>query len=404
MNSRFHLFIVATLIVVLSGLSGCSQVKKLKFWGGGKAKPVVLKPLKEVKTSLKTNSLWQVNTGSTMGENKLHPYLDTKIIFVAGGTTASAWQAANGKVLWKTQIGETITAGINGTLLSNPQTRRTTKPIADQIFIGTISGNAIALDAKTGKIQWIERLSSEVLSISPSDNGRVVFRTVDGKLHGLTSNTGELVWQRSQKAPALTQLGAGVPIIVANMVIAGFDNGKVVAYDLQTGQQLWEVVLALPSGNSDLEQIVDVDGKLKSFGNALFANSLNGSTVGINLETGKQAWSKSFSSSTGVDASGFGLFSSDDKGNIWTFDPQTGDPAWSLDDLKGRQPSVPILLNNTTLVVTDIQGNIHFIKAEDGSFVARQKGDPKGYSVDPLISGKQLYLIGKSGLLSKYSL
>jgi len=404
LNSRFHLFIVASLIVVLSGLSGCSQVKKLNIFGGDKAKPVVLKPLKEIKTSLKINSVWQVNTASVMGENKLHPYLDTKTIYVAGGTTASAWQTANGKALWKTQIGEIITAGVNGTLLSNPQTRRETKPLADQVFIGTNSGNAIALDAKTGKIQWIERLSSEVLSVSPSDNGRVAFRTVDGKLHGLTAKTGELLWQRSQKTPALTQLGAGVPIIVANIVIAGFGNGKVVAYDLKSGQQLWEVVLALPSGNSDLEQIVDVDGKLKSLGNALFANSLNGSTVGINLETGKQAWAKGFSSSTGIEASAFGLFSSDDKGNVWTFDPQTGDPSWSLDDLKGRQPSVPMLLNNTTLVVTDIQGNIHFIKAEDGSFIARQKGDPKGYSVEPTILGKSVYLIGKSGLLSKYSL
>ncbi len=404
MNSRFHLFIVASLIVVLSGLSGCSQVKKLNPFGGNKAKPVVLKPLKEIKTSLKTNSVWQVKTASAMGENKLHPYLDTKTIYIAGGTTASAWQAANGKVLWKTQIGETITAGVNGTLLSNPLTKRAVKPIADQVFLGTNSGNAIALDAKTGKIQWIERLSSEVLSVSPSENGRVAFRTVDGKLHGLTAKTGELIWQRSQKTPALTQLGAGVPIIVANIVITGFDNGKVVAYDLQSGQLLWEVVLALPSGNSDLEQIVDVDGKLKALGNALFATSLNGSTVGINMETGKQAWAKAFSSPTGVEASEFGLFSSDDKGNVWAFDPQTGNPAWSLDDLKGRQPSVPMLLNNTTLVVVDAKGNIHFIKADTGKFVARQKGDPKGYSVEPVISGKNVYLLGKSGLLSKYSL
>lgn len=404
MNSRFHLFTVVSLIVLLSSLSGCSQVKKLKFWGQDKSKAVVLKPLKEVKTSLKINKIWQVNTTSAMGENKLHPYLDTKTIYVAGGTSASAWQVSNGKAVWKTQIGENITAGVNGTLLSNPQTKRAVKTTADQVFIGTASGNAIALDAKTGTIQWIERLSSEVLSVSPSENGRVAFRTVDGKLHGLTAKTGELVWQRGQKTPALTQLGAGVPVIIANIVISGFDNGKVAAYDLQTGQQFWEVVLALPSGNSDLDQIVDVDGKLKPLGNALFATSLNGSTVGINLTTGKQAWAKAFSSPTGIEASDFGLFSSDDKGNVWAFDPQTGNPAWSLDDLQGRQPSVPILLNNSNLVVTDVQGNVHFIKATNGSFVARQKGDPKGYSVEPTVSGNNVYLIGKTGLLSKYSL
>ena len=394
MNSRFRLFVVAGLIILLSG---CSQA-------GKKSEVAVLEPLKAIKTTLKTRSAWQVKTDSAMGENKLHPYTDRKLIYIAGGTTASAYQTSNGKVLWKTEIGETITAGVNGTLLSNPQARKKVKKSASQVFIGTSSGNAIALDAKTGKIQWIERLSSEVLAVSPSENGRVAFRTVDGKLHGLTAKTGELIWQHTQKTPALTQLGAGVPIIVSNIVIAGFDNGKVAAYDLQAGQKLWEVVLALPSGSSDLDQIVDVDGKIKAMGNALFANSLNGSTVGINMESGKRAWAKAFSSPTGLDVSGFGLFSSDDKGNIWAFNPQTGEPAWSQNSLLGRQPSVPMLINNTTLVVTDIEGNIHFIKAETGTFIARQKGDPKGYSVEPTVSGKHVYLLSKTGLLSKYSL
>lgn len=385
-------------------LSACTQVKESKLFGSGKAKVVKLDPLKDIKTTLKTNKAWQVNTANVMGDNKIHPYLDNKTIFVAGGTSASAYQVANGKQVWKAQIGEKITAGVNGTLLANPQSRKSVIPAATQIFLGTNSGNAISLDAKTGKIQWIERLSSEVLAVSGSENGRVTFRTVDGKLHGLDSKTGELMWQRSQKTPALTQLGGGVPLIVSNMVVAGFDNGKVAAFELQTGKPIWEVVLALPSGNSDLEQIVDVDGRMVALGNALFATSLNGSTAGINMEQGKPVWVKAFSSPTGLDANSTGIFSSDDKGNIWGFDPQTGDPVWSLDDLAGRQPSAPMIINNTTLVVTDIEGNIHFINTTDAKFRARQKGDPKGYSVEPTISGNSVYLMGKTGILSKFNL
>ena len=403
MNPRFSLYRVTFLLIVLSGLTACAQIKALNPFAD-KDKPIVLKPLQKVQTSLKTNSVWQINTASASGENHLRPYIDNKAIYIAGGATASAFQTANGKALWTTQIQELITAGVNGTLLSNPLRNRTVKPFADQVFLGTENGNAIALDAKTGKIQWIERLSSEVLSVSSSDDGRVVFRTVDGKLHGLTAKTGELIWQRSQKTPALTQLGASVPVIIANIVVAGFDNGKIVAFDLQTGQQLWEVILSLPSGNSDLAQIIDVDGRLKTLGNALFATSLNGSRVGINLETGKQVWGKSFSSSTGMDASSSGLFSSDDEGNLWAFDPQTGDAAWTKDELEGRDPSVPMLVNNKALVVTDSEGNIHFLKPQNGDFIARQKGDPAGYNVEPTVQGKNVYLFGKSGLLSKYSL
>ncbi len=401
MNSRFS-FVLALCSALL--VSGCTQMKESKLFGGGKPAVVKLAPLKEIKTSLNTKKVWEINTTSAMGESKIHPYIDSKTIFIAGADSASAHLTSNGKQLWKVQIGEKVTAGVNGTQLANPQGRKSVIASATQIFLGTNSGNAIALDAKSGEIQWIERLSSEVLSVSGSENGRVAFRTVDGKIHGLDSKTGELIWQRSQKTPALTQLGAGVPLIVSNMVVAGFANGKIAAYDLQTGQPLWEVILALPSGNSELEQMVDVDGRLKVLGNALFATSLNGSVAGINMEEGKQVWGRAFSSPNGLDVAETGVFSTDDKGNVWSLDPQSGGPIWSLDDLAGRQPSVPVLINNALFVVTDMDGNIHFLNTTDAKFRARHKGDLKGYSVEPTISGKSIYLFGKSGLLSKYTL
>ncbi len=400
MNLKSSLLVFASVTFLLGGCS------KFKIPGSQlferESKPIPLKALTAVTPTLKTISVWQVSTGSAMGENKIHPYIDSQAIYVGGGSSASAWQKSNGKLLWNSSIGETVSAGVNGTLLANPQTGTPAKSTAEQVFIGTTTGNAISLDAKTGKIQWIERLSSEVLSVSPSHNNRVVFRTIDGKLHGLSASTGELIWQRSQTTPALSLLGASVPIIVSSLVIAGFDNGKVAAYDLLTGKDIWQVPLALPRGNTELERIIDIDGKLKPLGNALFTASLNGSASGINMETGKPAWSRAFSTSVGVNANPQGLYSSDDKGNIWKINPSTGDPLWSMDDLLGREPTVPALLGTANIVVADKQGNIHWINAENGKFTARSKGDPAGYSVEPEISGNSVYTIGKKGVLNKF--
>ena len=386
-------------------LGGCS---KFKIPGSQlfdrPAKPVPLKALAAVTPTIKISNDWQVSTGSNMRENKVHPHIDKQTVYVAGGYSASAWQQANGKILWKTAIGETVSAGVNGTLLSNPQTGVPAKTTAEQVFIGTTSGNAIAMDAKTGNIQWIERLSSEVQSVSPAHNNRVVFRTIDGILHGLSSVTGELIWQRSQTTPSLSMLGASVPVIVSTIVIEGFDNGKVAAYNLQTGKEIWQVTLALPRGNTELDRVIDIDGKLKPLGNALFAASLNGSASGINMETGKLAWSRPFSTSVGVNADPQGLYSSDDKGNVWRIDPNNGTPIWSMDDLQRRQPTVPALVGTANIVVADKQGNIHWINVQTGKFVARSKADSAGYSVEPEVSGNSIYAIGKSGVLSKITL
>lgn len=380
------LFISFSLALTLSACSPTQQV-----FGNKTVRAIPLKPLKKVVSTKNTAAVWQVKTGSAMGENKVHPYIGNQAIYVAGASSVSAWNKNTGKLLWKTEIGEQISAGVNGSYVNTPS-----------IYIGTSTGNAISINASTGKIQWIERLSSQVLSVSPEKKGRVAFRTIDGKLHGLASDSGELIWQRSQRTPVLTLMGASVPVIVGPLVISGFDNGKVAAYQLQTGKPAWEVTLALPRGRTELERLVDVDGKIKQLGNALFAASVNGSTDGIDLARGAIAWGKKFSTSTGVTGDPQGLYSTDDKGNIWKLQPQTGNPVWSIDDLLRYEPTLPALVSSSLIVLGDKKGNIHWINTATGKFVARNKGDVAGYSVEPEVEGNAVYTIGKTGLLSKF--
>lgn len=358
------------------------------------SRPIPLPTLKEVTKSINTKKVWQVNTGSAVGAHKIHPYISGGSIFIAGGNTASSWHKDSAKPQWKINIGENISAGVNGGGSSN-----------SQIFLGTSNGNAIALDSRNGKTLWIERLNSEILAVSQAQNNRVVFRTIDGKLYGLNSNTGEIIWQRSQPTPALSLYGSGVPLILGSdensFVISGFDNGKIAAYSLLNGTPAWEATLAEPRGQSELDRMVDVDGKLKVMGTALFANALNGNATGISLKDGKLAWIKKFSSSTGFDANPQGLYSSDSEGNIWKFQPQTGTPVWKMDDLKRREPTTPILVNSSVIVVGDKQGNLHWINTETGKFVARDKGDPTGFSIAPEVVGNAVYSLGKSGVLTK---
>lgn len=383
---RKHILVI-TLITTTVLLSGCGQL-----FGSKASRPTPLKPLKAFETTINTKKVWEVKTGSAMGENKIHPYIDANTIYIAGSRSASAWQKANGKARWKTDIGETVSAGVNG----NANTINNI-----QVFIGTSNGNAISLNAKTGKVQWIERLSSEIQSISPSNNGRVAFRTIDGKLHGLSSTTGELIWQQSQTSPALTLYGASVPILVGPLVVAGFDNGKVAAYQLLNGEKAWEVTLAEARGTTELDRIIDIDGKLMSLGSVLFGASLHGQVRGIDLAKGKTAWFKPFSTSTGINVNSRGLYSSDDKGNIWRIKPNTGEPIWKMDDLQRYEPTLPALAGDSLLVIADKKGNIHWVNANTGLFVARNQSDPAGYSVEPEVNGRSVYSIGKSGVLSR---
>jgi len=390
-NTRLPPYVLNSVLIasVSLAVAGCSgqSIPGSQLIGQNVYVAPVLKPLKAIESNVNAQGLWQVNTGTGVSNAKIHPFVNQTAVYAANGSSVSARDKTSGKTIWSNPIGESISGGVNGD--------ETT------VFVGTRNGTAAALDAKTGQIKWISTLGTEVLAVSPSSQGRVVYRTIDGKLHGLNSANGEAAWQRQQRTPQLSVYGASVPIIVDKGVIAGFDNGKLAAYDLLSGKPIWEVTLSVPKGSSELDQLVDIDGRLKPLGNALFASNNNGRMAGVNMGNGNVGWARVFSSITGADANESGVFSADEKGHIWKIQPLNGKNVWSQDDLENRQPTTPTLTASGSHAITgDKQGNLHWVDTQNGKITARINGDPAGYHVPVLIDGDIVYALGRGGVLS----
>lgn len=406
MKTRLPPYVLNSILIASASLAiaGCSgqSIPGSQLIGQNVYIAPVIKPLKAIEGNVNAQTLWQVNTGTGVSNAKIHPFANSTAIYTANGASVTAWDKTSGKALWSNPVGEFITGGVNG----NNET----------VFAGSRDGTAVAFDAKTGKIKWISALGTEVLAVSSASKGRVVFRTIDGKLHGLNSADGEAVWQRQQRTPQLSVYGASVPIVVDTGVIAGFDNGKLAAYSLLSGKPIWEVTLSVPKGSSELDQLVDIDGRLKPLGNALFASNNNGRLAGINMGNGDVGWARVFSSITGSDATAKGVFSTDEKGHIWKIDPLSGKDIWKQDDLENRQPTAPTLTaSGSHIVIGDKQGNLHWIDTSNplrdkdgkvsqsgsgGKVTARISGDPAGYHVPVLRQSETIYAFGRSGVLT----
>src|SRR3981081_1477496 len=84
------------------------------------------------------------------------------------------------------------------------------------------------------------RVNSELLS-GPAIGGEVVvIRSVDGRLHGLDAHTGKELWSVEQQVPRLSLRGTAIPVVAKEVAISGFDNGKVMAVSLITGDTVWD--------------------------------------------------------------------------------------------------------------------------------------------------------------------
>ncbi|MEE9303762.1 MAG: outer membrane protein assembly factor BamB [Thiotrichaceae bacterium] len=380
-------------IITFPVLSGCSLLPSqlaTPFQQVSAETPKALNPL-SAKNRVAPKLLWQSKLNTHHDEHiKVYPKIIGNAIVVAGQNSVSSWNKKTGKLQWNEFLGETITGGLNAT--------------KETVFVGTENGSALALDSKTGKTRWITLLKQPIVAISNVKEDKIVFRTLNGKIHTLSATNGEHLWQRTQQTPALSLQGASTPMLAGPFVITGFDNGSVVAYELDSGKEVWSAKLGLESSLTELSRLIDIDAEMTAIGTALFAVSYQGFIAGIDMRKGKVGWKRKLSSFTGIDANEKELFVSDNQGQIWKLDPLTGKPIWKNDDLLRRAPTAPVIVGSSLVVVGDSEGYLHLYNRKTGDIIGRIQGDRRGYTVTPVVQGNTIYTLGKSGLLSAYSM
>jgi outer membrane protein assembly factor BamB len=126
-----------------------------------------------------------------------------------------AMSAQNGRRLWSVKTKLALSAGpeVDGGL----------------VVLGSSDGDIIALAAADGKERWRKSIGSEVLARPLIVKDVVVIRTVDGHVEAYSVTDGSNRWAVDEQVPRLTLRGTSPPILAGDRVIAGFDNGKVLA-------------------------------------------------------------------------------------------------------------------------------------------------------------------------------
>jgi len=212
---------------------------------------------------------------------------------------------------------------------------------------------------------------------------------------------GSVSWAMEQSVPALTQRGSSVPIVVGNTIIAGFDNGRLIAVDLSDGVTEWEAVLTPPSGRSDLERLADVDGALAAVGQDVYACGYNGMLAALAAESGQVLWTREVSSPAGVAADWNNIYTIGNQGEVIALLRRNGDDVWRQESLLRREPTAPVAFS-TAIVVGDLEGYVHFFSNFDGRPVARERVGKGMISGSPAVMGDKLFVQSESGVLAAF--
>jgi outer membrane protein assembly factor BamB len=378
------------LFTMIFSIAGCSTISG--WFDSDDDDPMAPVALSDITETVKIKELWSVGVGDGQGDGfyRLQPAISGEVIYAASADgEVVAVDRKRGKTLWEVDLDLSLSGGVG--------------VYKDVLLLGSSEGLVLKLDANTGEQLWTTMLTGEILS-PPQANGKVVVaQTYNGKLQGLDFATGQLLWTYNSKVPVLTIRGTSVPIMENNRVYAGFSNGRVLAFDAQTGSIVWDGRVAIPQGRSEIERIVDVDGTMELAGNELYAVSYQGSVVAIDVESGRKIWQQKASSFSGVSL-GFGnVYAADEDGTLNAFMRNGEGVRWSQGALGYRQLSRPTPVGSY-VTVGDFEGYLHVLSQVDGDFVGRVRVDSDGVRADMLSEDGILYVFANDGELVAYEI
>ena len=342
--------LVGASIAALALLSGCGETE-------------IEKPaeLVDIQATLKVDRLWSVSLGGGAEHLRLalRPIVVDDVLYTASHKgDVVALSATNGRRLWSTRTKLPLSAG--------PEVGE------GVVVLGSSDGDVIALSAEDGKELWRQSIAAEILAQPLIVRDLVVVRTVNGRLEALSLTDGTSRWSIEESVPRLTLRGTAPPVLAGDRIIAGFDNGRVLAVDARSGEVLWETIVNAPSGRTELERLADIDAPARVSGNDVFVVGFQGRMAMLALESGQIWWARDASSYRGFAMDERTLYLTGADGVIMALRRTDGAVLWEQDALLRRSLTAPAI-DGDAIVVGDLEGYVHWLDKATGDELARHK-------------------------------
>jgi len=388
------LTILLTCLPLLSGCAGLdagrdmiSGLSDAIFGEDDTADPPAV--LTEYPMELQFDVLWKESVGDGPDKQflKLIPVVQADRIYAADREgTLQARNSGNGDLVWEAETDLAFSAG--------PGLGRQT------VIMGGTAGEVVAFDIGSGAQKWLTNVPSEVQAVPLITNGVVIIRTTDGKVIALREEDGVQLWLSEGSVPALSVRGAGKPANNENTLIIGSANGKMQALQLSDGKSLWEATIAIPTGRSEIERLVDLDVDPVISRGAIYISSFQGGTSSVSEVDGDVIWrNPEVSSYTGISADFRYLYISDINSEVSQLDQRSGAALWKQKDLHNRQLTAAVVSDNY-VVVGDFEGYVHWLSISDGRLLGRIQITDSPIEAKPVVADGIVYIYAKDGALA----
>lgn len=366
------------LLAVVTCFAAVALLPACAFFKGSdpKPKPAELTP----NTALfGVRQAWTANIGSTAGLPLQVNVQGNDVTLASADGAVVRMDAARGAVLWRVSLPQGLSAGVGSD-------GRWSAVVTKDNMLAVLDGS---------KVAWKHQLFAQTYTAPFVAGDRVFVLTADRAVAAFDAQNGTVLWTRPGVGEPLVLRQAGVLMAAGDTLVAGI-AGRLVGMDPNTGDTRWEATLASPRGANDVERLVEIVAPANRVQTSLCARAFQTSVACFDFDSGKVLWAQKADGASGVTGDGDEVFGTESNGTVMAWSRSTGARAWSVDSLRYRNLSAPLLLGRS-VVVADGMGLVHFLSREDGSPLNRLTTDGSAIAIAPVAAADTLVVVTRNG-------
>jgi len=302
------------------------------------------------------DSLWNIDLGGEIDENIQFSLCGNKLFAANNRGYIFVINYENGKVLYKKELNENITAGITCS--------------ANNFYFVTNDGFAWALTAN-GDVLWKSFIGA-VLTSPLVHETSVIFKTINNQFYSLDVKNGFKQWTYQASSPPLVIESWGSLSHFDGILYAGLPQGKCLALNIKNGSLIWEATYSQPKGATDIERASDTTSQPLSDEHFIYVVSSKGNIAALDNKNGNQVWSKNLSSFLGLTLFDNTIIVFHNSGAIYSIEKESGKVVWRNPEYINRDITKGKIFTSK-LIISDYEGYLHFIDLISGKTISRLK-------------------------------
>ena len=345
---------------------------------------------------------WRVSIGAGGGYRRkimAQPVAADGIVYVMDSdAVVSAFEMARGSRVWRfdTKDKDDDSTNVGGGLT------------LDQGTLYAVNGLAelVAIDAAKGTMRWRSRFGAPTRSAPTVVEGRLFVTTIEDRLLALAADDGRQLWSHQAANPTTSILGRPAPAYSTGLVVGGFGSGELATLRAESGNVVWTDTLATAIRTGSLADFAAIRGLPVIGDGKVYAMSLGGLTVSVDLPTGRRLWEREAAGEDSPWAAGSWLFVISLEQKMAALNRDDGRVSWVTQLPRWKNPEKqedaitwfgPLLVSDR-LVVAGTSKEALAVSPYTGEILGRQELSGAA-SLGPVVADGTVFVVTDDGRL-----